>query len=299
MPQQNVNATNTTATILPPPTTVAAQDPATAGAPSTNATAAPPLSGHVTTGAPPPGGAPPSQQQPMTGYAPQGQQQQQYNTGPPASTGVALGSGVTDPSSQSAGTVGGYGAGGAYGAPGSKGQPKRLHVSNIPFRFREPDLRNLFYVSHLCVRERECVCVCVSVCLVGTRKISPPLTHTHTHTTVIFLSYRQSIFSDFLMHAHVYSQGYGDIIDAEIIFNERGSKGFGFVTFMNAEDADRARVDISGRVIDGRKVEVYIILTLLYTEYIRVRIGQLCMQKDMVYMVGETIILLVCTLHVV
>lgn len=26
-------------------------------------------------------------------------------------------------------------------------QPKRLHVSNIPFRFREPDLRHLFYVS--------------------------------------------------------------------------------------------------------------------------------------------------------
>lgn len=25
--------------------------------------------------------------------------------------------------------------------------PKRLHVSNIPFRFREPDLRQLFYVS--------------------------------------------------------------------------------------------------------------------------------------------------------
>ena len=26
-------------------------------------------------------------------------------------------------------------------------QPKRLHVSNVPFRFREPDLRQLFYVS--------------------------------------------------------------------------------------------------------------------------------------------------------
>lgn len=28
-----------------------------------------------------------------------------------------------------------------------QGQPKRLHVSNIPFRFREPDLRQLFLVS--------------------------------------------------------------------------------------------------------------------------------------------------------
>ena len=36
--------------------------------------------------------------------------------------------------------------------PSSAGQPgdntpKRLHVSNIPFRFRDPDLRNLFGVS--------------------------------------------------------------------------------------------------------------------------------------------------------
>lgn len=30
-------------------------------------------------------------------------------------------------------------------------QSKRLHVSNVPFRFREPDLRQLFYVSVWCV----------------------------------------------------------------------------------------------------------------------------------------------------
>lgn len=29
----------------------------------------------------------------------------------------------------------------------SKNQPKRLHVSNIPFRFRDPDLRAMFGVS--------------------------------------------------------------------------------------------------------------------------------------------------------
>ena len=29
--------------------------------------------------------------------------------------------------------------------------PKRLHVSNIPFRFREADLRNLLGVSNLCL----------------------------------------------------------------------------------------------------------------------------------------------------
>lgn len=55
---------------------------------------------------------------------------------------------------------------------------------------------------------------------------------------------------------HSVLQGFGEIIDAEIIFNERGSKGFGFVTFMNAEDANAARNSISGKIFDGRKVEV-------------------------------------------
>ena len=36
-------------------------------------------------------------------------------------------------------------------------------------------------------------------------------------------------------------QKFGPILDVEIIFNERGSKGFGFVTFANSADADRAR----------------------------------------------------------
>lgn len=38
------------------------------------------------------------------------------------------------------------GAAGAVVDP-SKNQPKRLHVSNIPFRFRDPDLRAMFGVS--------------------------------------------------------------------------------------------------------------------------------------------------------
>lgn len=50
-------------------------------------------------------------------------------------------------------SAGGYGNGPsandtqAAGEFKPNGQPKRLHVSNIPFRFREPDLRQLFYVS--------------------------------------------------------------------------------------------------------------------------------------------------------
>lgn len=37
--------------------------------------------------------------------------------------------------------------GGSVGGDPSKNQPKRLHVSNIPFRFRDPDLRAMFGVS--------------------------------------------------------------------------------------------------------------------------------------------------------
>ena len=80
-------------------------------------------------------------------------------------------------------------------------------------------------------------------------------------------------------------QSYGHILDVEIIFNERGSKvgvdagvgdgvglakhityllhfyyliiqGFGFVTFANSDDADRARESLNGTVVEGRKIEV-------------------------------------------
>ncbi|KAI5621727.1 RNA binding protein fox-1-like 3 isoform X1, partial [Silurus asotus] len=76
-----------------------------------------------------------------------------------------------------------------------KQQPKRLHVSNIPFRFRDPDLRQMF-------------------------------------------------------------GQFGKILDVEIIFNERGSKGFGFVTFEMSTDADRAREKLNGTIVEGRKIEV-------------------------------------------
>uniref|UniRef100_A0AAZ1X7D6 RNA binding protein fox-1 homolog 1 n=1 Tax=Oreochromis aureus TaxID=47969 RepID=A0AAZ1X7D6_OREAU len=77
----------------------------------------------------------------------------------------------------------------------NKAQPKRLHVSNIPFRFRDPDLRQMF-------------------------------------------------------------GQFGKILDVEIIFNERGSKGFGFVTFEHSVDADRAKEKLHGTMVEGRKIEV-------------------------------------------
>ncbi|XP_031655149.1 RNA binding protein fox-1 homolog 2 isoform X3 [Oncorhynchus kisutch] len=90
--------------------------------------------------------------------------------------------------------TGGVG-GGSVGDDSEKGTPKRLHVSNIPFRFRDPDLRQMF-------------------------------------------------------------GQFGKILDVEIIFNERGSKGFGFVTFETSADAEKARAALHGTLVEGRKVEV-------------------------------------------
>ena len=51
----------------------------------------------------------------------------------------------------------------------------------------------------------------------------------------------------------------------EIIFNERGSKGFGFVTFANSSDADRAREHLQATVVEGRKIEVNCLM--IYRNY--------------------------------
>lgn len=71
----------------------------------------------------------------------------------------------------------------------------RLHVSNIPFRFRREHLSNMFST-------------------------------------------------------------FGVILDAEIIFNERGSKGFGFVSFADAKDANRAKQKCDRMLVEGRQIEV-------------------------------------------
>ncbi|KAG5671078.1 hypothetical protein PVAND_001292 [Polypedilum vanderplanki] len=71
---------------------------------------------------------------------------------------------------------------------------KRLHISNIPFSYREPDLMKLF-------------------------------------------------------------EPFGTVFEAEIIYNDRGSKGFGFLT-MNLEGANKACEALHGSWIRGRVIEV-------------------------------------------
>ncbi|XP_037532820.1 RNA binding protein fox-1 homolog 1-like [Nematolebias whitei] len=113
-----------------------------------------------------------------------------------SNTEDALAPVTSDPQSLSLPGSSGAGAGsGSEEESSGNAQPKRLHVSNIPFRFRDPDLRQMF-------------------------------------------------------------GQFGKILDVEIIFNERGSKGFGFVTFESASEADRAREKLNGTIVEGRKIEV-------------------------------------------
>lgn len=96
----------------------------------------------------------------------------------------------------------------------SKAQPKRLHVSNIPFRFRDPDLRQMFGVSNGTLNQ--CficpACTFFRIVLLHTRGIGV------WRAPSPFLS----------------SQQFGKILDVEIIFNERGSKVRHVRTFLHA-----------------------------------------------------------------
>ena len=48
----------------------------------------------------------------------------------------------------------------------------------------------------------------------------------------------------------------GRVTDSEIISNERGSKGYGFITFADESAAEKAIHHLQGTIIDGRRIEV-------------------------------------------
>jgi len=76
-----------------------------------------------------------------------------------------------------------------------EGLTSRLHVSNLPFIFREPHLARLF-----------------SSC--------------------------------------------GTVTDVQVVTNEKGSKGFGFVSLSNSEEAAVAQRTLHGTIVEGRRIEV-------------------------------------------
>ncbi|KHJ93833.1 hypothetical protein OESDEN_06250 [Oesophagostomum dentatum] len=49
---------------------------------------------------------------------------------------------------------------------------------------------------------------------------------------------------------------FGKVSNAEVVMNERGSKGFGFVTLDSKEASEAARTALHGTVIQGRVIEV-------------------------------------------
>jgi len=49
---------------------------------------------------------------------------------------------------------------------------------------------------------------------------------------------------------------YGTTFDVEVVYNERGSKGFGFVTFLAKKDALDAKKRMDREIVDGRRLVV-------------------------------------------
>ena len=49
---------------------------------------------------------------------------------------------------------------------------------------------------------------------------------------------------------------FGNIDDVQIIYNDRGSAGFGFVTMSRGQDADNALLRLNHAVVEGRIIEV-------------------------------------------
>jgi len=49
---------------------------------------------------------------------------------------------------------------------------------------------------------------------------------------------------------------FGTVTDAEVVTNEKGSKGFGFVSLSSPEEAAAAQRALHGAVIEGRRIEV-------------------------------------------
>jgi len=49
---------------------------------------------------------------------------------------------------------------------------------------------------------------------------------------------------------------YGTTYDVEIVYNGRGSKGFGFVTFVSFKSGIKAMTELNSKIVDGRRLAV-------------------------------------------
>ncbi|KAG7237646.1 hypothetical protein INR49_032092 [Caranx melampygus] len=154
----------------------------------------------------------------------QGPQHDGAETLTTSTTEEALAPVTSDPQSLSVSASSGGGAGSGSDEEGSgKAQPKRLHVSNIPFRFRDPDLRQMFgqfgkiLDVEIIFNERGS-----KVSITVTSEWKP--------------AREGSKQNEQYLHTNL--------------------QGFGFVTFESATEADRAREKLNGTIVEGRKIEV-------------------------------------------
>ena len=56
---------------------------------------------------------------------------------------------------------------------------------------------------------------------------------------------------------------FGTVAEAEIIYNDKGSKGFGFVTMSRGKDADYALRKLNHAIVEGRVIEVSVGFSLV------------------------------------
>ena len=57
-------------------------------------------------------------------------------------------------------------------------------------------------------------------------------------------------------HLATLFSSYGTVTNAEVVTNEKGSKGFGFVSLSSPEEAASAQRALQGAVVEGRRIEV-------------------------------------------
>lgn len=109
-------------------------------------------------------------------------------------------------------------------------EEKRLHISNIPFRFKVEDLMNLFSrfgkIKDIQIIENE--------------RGSKVTSHAYVHCT------QRSLNNFIIVNCSIQR-----LTNGFFLF-----QGFGFLTFEDKHDADRAKLQLNGAVIGGRKIEV-------------------------------------------
>jgi len=79
------------------------------------------------------------------------------------------------------------------------------------------------------------------------------------------INFEKGYFSIQIPPLYFFANSSTDYSTYTFLFCSRCMQGFGFVTFANASDAERARLRMHGLLIEGRRIEVHV--SLLSLEY--------------------------------